>query len=259
MNTFMTEQDLKNFPILFQENNTRSDKYSQITTIDKIREIQNLGWMPTSVKQQNSAKYKGYQSHMVLFQNPDFSSKFSKDGVAPQILLQNSYNGLKSFALHFGLYRFCCSNGLIVGEDLLQTIKTKHKGLSQDSISETIEEYIGGIPMILGSIDTMKSTKISSIDKLNFAGEVLEIKYPYSEGNFPIHAESLLEVRRPEDKADSVWETFNVIQENALKGGQEITGEVDKKRQTKTRAIKDISRDIMLNKAIWNTATKYCR
>ena len=265
MNTttqFMTEDQLKEFPILFQEENTRSRKYSHIKTIDQVNKIIEMDWKPVAVKQQNSKKFKGFQPHIVLFENEKISSLFKKEGVSPQILLVNSYNGLKSFNVHFGLFRLVCSNGLVVGESVLEQVKMLHKGLNEEhtDLNKTIEFYVNQIPVVMEKVDAMKSTQLTHIDKLDIAGKAIELRYLNSE-HYPFNSEELLITRRPEDEGNDLWRTYNKIQENLVKGGQllEFKPEEGKRRKTSTRPLKDINRDLLLNKALFDMAVRYCK
>ena len=261
MNKKMTMEELKNYPLLFQKENMGSEHYSHIRTIDKIEEMMNMGWNPVAVKMQNSKKYNGFQPHVVLFENEELNSKYSsKEGFSFQSLMYNSYNRLKAYQMNFGAYRFVCGNGVVFGESLMEIMKIRHKGLTEESLSETIQTYVERIPVVMESIDSMKATKISEIDKRDFAGKAIEFRYPYIEEtkNYPVSIEDMLTVRRPEDKEDTVWATYNVLQESLQKGGQSINVE-GSRRKTRTRAIKDINRDILMNKALWDMAVHYCK
>lgn len=262
MNKVMTMDELRNYPILFQTENTGSEKYSHIRTIDKIEEMMSMGWNPVAVKQQNSKKYKGYQSHVVLFENEELNSKYiHKEGFSFQALMYNSYNRLKAYQMNFGAYRFICGNGVVFGESIMEVMKIRHKGLTEDSLSETIQSYMDRIPVVMESIDAMKATKISEIDKRDFAGKAIELRYPYVEetNNYPVRIEDMLTVRRPEDQENNVWSTYNILQESLQKGGQSIAMEENKRRKTRTRPIKDINRDILMNKALWDLGMQYCK
>jgi hypothetical protein len=46
--------------------------------------------------------------------------------------------------------------------------------------------------------------------------------------------------------------TFNLVQENMLRGG--LRGHSESGRRTRTRAVTSVSEDIRLNKALWTMA-----
>ena len=65
----------------------------------------------------------------------------------------------------------------------------------------------------------------------------------------PVTAEQLIEARRPEDFGNSLWTTFQRVQENALRGGQ--PGRGAKGRRLHTRPVASIDRSVSLNRALW--------
>jgi len=74
----------------------------------------------------------------------------------------------------------------------------------------------------------------------------------------PIQPSQLLEQRRTGDIADDLWTTWNVVQENASKGGISAYGRDDLGRPCKvrSRAVTGIDQDIKLNKALWLLGAK---
>ena len=62
--------------------------------------------------------------------------------------------------------------------------------------------------------------------------------------------------RRREDVDRSLWTTFNVIQENVVRGGlqgrkRNAEGRI---RRAQTRAINGIDQNVTLNRALWTLA-----
>ena len=62
-------------------------------------------------------------------------------------------------------------------------------------------------------------------------------------------AEQLIEARRPEDLGNSLWTTFQRVQENAMRGGR--AGRTAQGRRTQTRPVGSIDRTVSLNRALW--------
>ena len=67
--------------------------------------------------------------------------------------------------------------------------------------------------------------------------------------NYPVHEGRLLQPRRIEDTSKDLWTTFNVVQENIIKGGMYTRGSDGRSRRA--RAIKSVNEDQRLNKALW--------
>ena len=63
----------------------------------------------------------------------------------------------------------------------------------------------------------------------------------------------LLYPRRYDDNAHDLWTTFNVAQENVIRGG--LSGIArdaqNRRRRTTTRQVNGIDQDVRLNKALW--------
>jgi len=74
----------------------------------------------------------------------------------------------------------------------------------------------------------------------------------------PIQPAQLLKQRRTGDLGDDLWTTWNVVQENAIKGGIQAYGRDDlgRPRRVKSRAVTGIDQDIKLNKALWHLGAK---
>jgi hypothetical protein len=72
----------------------------------------------------------------------------------------------------------------------------------------------------------------------------------------PIRADKLLTIKRSEDAKPTLWNTFNTVQENLVKGGQKDFGKrkANGERMPRTRAVKGIDGNIGLNKALWHLA-----
>jgi hypothetical protein len=86
------------------------------------------------------------------------------------------------------------------------------------------------------------------------------LRFADAEGNVktPITPAALLEPRRSEDRRTDLWSTFNVIQENVIKGGVHGVGfnANQQIRHVTTRRINGIDQDVKLNKALWILAEK---
>ncbi|MET3645415.1 hypothetical protein ABIC60_000027 [Phyllobacterium ifriqiyense] len=72
----------------------------------------------------------------------------------------------------------------------------------------------------------------------------------------PVRPEQIIEPRRREDAAQSLWMSYNVIQENLLRGGlhgsrRNAEGRI---RRSQTRAVNGIDQNVTLNRALWTLA-----
>ena len=113
---------------------------------------------------------------------------------------------------------------------------------------------------MLGVADKMELINLTMKEQIILAEEAHKLRFEDSEIGKVIKPVQLLEPRRyaERDKND-LFTTFNVIQENLIKGG--IRGYIkDKhgypKKPTSTRAINSIDQSTALNRALWSLAEK---
>jgi len=90
-------------------------------------------------------------------------------------------------------------------------------------------------------------------DILAAPAHVLRFGDSEGETKTPIKEEQLLVPRRYDDRAHDLWTVWNVVQENAVKGGLRGIGHDDlgRPRRVKSRTVNGIDQDIKLNKALW--------
>ena len=72
----------------------------------------------------------------------------------------------------------------------------------------------------------------------------------------PVSAAKLLETRRYDDRGNSLWQVFNRVQENLIRGGQkDYSRRRDNgSRHVRTRPVTGLAEDIRLNKSLWHLA-----
>jgi hypothetical protein len=103
-------------------------------------------------------------------------------------------------------------------------------------------------------IDSLRSVKLSKERQLAFAAEAMMMRFQV---NAPVTAEQVLAARRPEDEGNVLWNVFNRVQENLLKGG--IVGQSSRGtgRQQTITAIGSADKQTILNRRLWALAEDY--
>lgn len=233
---------------------TVSRKYSFVPTTEIINALQLRNWNPVKATQVKTrkAEHEGFQKHMIRFRNPDIEPITGKDNIFPEIVLVNSHNGLSSFNLMAGLFRLICTNGLIVADSLLDTMKIKHIGYTRDTIFNAIEYLTDRIPDVSKAINTYQEIELTPDEKGIFATSALHLKYEeevIDKHTFDINR--LLQPKRENDKPPTLWNTYNTIQEKFIKGDNFKVNEKTS-RYIKARGIKSIDETVKLNKALWS-------
>ena len=231
-----------------------SNKYQHISTQDVINSF-DKDWIISSILTGNKydPERSTFQRHHVKLRNEKLTNLYN-NGLIPEIIISNSYDGTSRLNINFGIFRKICNNGLIVKENQEFTgLSIKHIG--QD-FNEKIESFLPQIEpffeKILLKIEKSKQIILSEEDQKDFVKELFESKKHLNNDFIDYH--SLLNRQREEDKGNDMFSIFNVLQENLLQGNYEI---VSKNKNTrKARKIISISNSWQVNQNLWNVFDK---
>ena len=233
----------------------RTSKYNFVSTENIMGIFQEQGWLPAKTSQVNSRipGYQDYAKHLITFQNPDVSRI---NGIVPQINLINSHNGSSSFRLMAGLFRFVCENGLIVAESEFSSVRIRHSSQAPLKIQEAIIEIVEIVPQITAKAEEMQTIILSPVAQMNLSNNVIEQIWEDPKVR-PFEPIQLLETRRQEDKERSLWNTYNTIQENLIKGG--LIGTTTTNRKRKMKGITNIDRNVKVNQILWQETDNFLK
>ena len=262
---FLTEAELmEKCPLAFKVEPTNhgvSSKYVQATTIDVVRDMAKLNWFPVQAKQCRAKRgSKGIRSfHMISFQNPDIRVKNGDETEAyPQIILTNSHDGFNSFKFMVGLFRLVCSNGLILADAEYANLSIRHINYTMDEFRAMINNVLEVLPNKIEALNDMKATTLTVEQQMEFAENAIRAKKGIQNGEkFNITKDEIMGILEPvrdEDDGNSLWATFNVIQEKLIKGGYTL---FNGKKDRKQRGITSIKKDIEINSKLYELANSY--
>ncbi len=259
MNILTTDALHKTAPAIFAQAPDRavSDRYGFVPTIDVVTSLQDEGWYPVRAQQTSTRdpNRRSLARHMIRFrQDPDRQVTVG-DSVA-ELVLTNSHDRSAAYQLDLGLFRLVCSNGMVTPTGDLGGIRVKHGKQIVENIIEGSLNLINEIPKISESVDHFRSTLVSSEEALMFSRAALSLRYgeDWLEKS-PIQPEDLLRLRRQEDHEPSLWNAFNRVQENLMKGG--LLGRSVSGRNSRTRAIQSVTEDVRLNRALWQLTQEF--
>jgi len=245
----------KQAPTLFTEqpHHEVSDKYHFIPTIDVIEQLRLNGWYPVSVSQAGvrDEDKQGYQQHCVRFQN--FEDLLTPNGNVVELLLFNSHDRSKAFTISAGIYRYVCSNGLVIADSVFDSYKIKHLGERDNDVENAVDRISDIKSKLLNKVAKFESIQLSQNEKETFMQNALPLRYQeHLELDNP---RELLTPLRTEDNKDDLYTTLNVLQENLLssniKGYNKDTG-----RRFTSKEITSISKDVEINKGLWDIAER---
>jgi len=231
---------------------TLSDKYKLAKTSEMVKRIEGLGFTMSKFVALKCRKKErqGFQKHRAIFTSPEL--KATADGV-PQLLLTNSHDGTSSVVLQLGFFRYVCSNGLIVGNNIIAPVRVRHSGNDFDErLIVAINHIVAQAHKLTESIDKMKSIVLSDSEILAFQREALQKRL----GDAKIESFSM-PVHRNEDTATDLFTVMNVVQENLIRGGARVILAQDGKRKDKAiRRVNSLVSQTEINTMLWDLASQ---
>ena len=258
------EQIKKACPVAFSQkaSNEVSEYYTHIPTNRVIDDMRELGWGVIEAQQVAARKKatQGFQKHMIVFRHPDLMVE-GKDGdnVWPQIIMTNSHDGKNSFTFQAGMYRFVCSNGLVIADQEFGSMKIRHMGYDFETLRETINEMVEKLPLTVESMNKFKQTELSEPQKYDLARKALATRFKVQEGQkvdqvYKIDLDEFLKPVRKEDAGNDLWSVFNLVQEKVVEGDFEYVSGV---KLRKARKIKNFKQDLDVNQKLFEVAKEF--
>lgn len=240
------DQLMRFAPSIFAEeaHGSRSARYSYIPTIKVLDGLRDEGFMPFFVCQSKS-RIEGksdFTKHMLRLRKVDRIEAPE----ANEIILINSHDGTSSYQMLAGIFRFVCQNGMVTG-DQVEDIRVRHTGNIIDNVIDAAYTITDQFEQVDESMDTMKALTMSRPEQEIFAEAALALKY--GEENIPVSVRQVLQPVRYGDEGKDLWSTFNVTQENLIRGG--LRGRSANGRRQTTRPVNSIDTDIKLNRSLW--------
>lgn len=245
-----------------------SQSYAFVSSLQAMDIMAKVGLVPVDASQRRAKNDPSVARHLVrlAFKEDLEKAKARKVGdTMPEVILVNSHNGRTAFKLYYGLFRFVCSNGLIVSDHEVGATR-RHIG-SAEAILEEVDNILEQGDSVIKRVHRMKQTTLTDAQRLRFAQRALELRYAPKDREdeekenlktlSTILPEQLLVPRRPEDKGLDLWHTYNVVQENMVVGG--LTGKSSNGRATHTRQLRDVRKLVSVNTGLWDLASSLIR
>lgn len=231
-----------------------SNLYRNICTADVIDIMHGNGFEVVDYKVDGAHKRAAeadYGRHVVKFRQSGISAAVGE--FVPQMLVMNSANGKTPLVARFGLYRFVCANGMVVGDDLL-AVRVRHMGPIAEQITEQIRLFHENTGCVLDTVDQWRQIEMTREQALQFANRALVLRVGEEKAK-QYDPAMLLGVNRAEDDAGSLWTTFNRVQETGTKGG--IQGRNANNRRMSMKSLNAIGQDMQFNIGLWNLAKEH--
>jgi Domain of unknown function (DUF932) len=237
---------------------TVSNIYDFVSTMDAVDLLRDCGWYPIEVRQSGTRKLSrndGFQKHMIRFSQKD-NLDMGEERV--DLSLVNAHNGLASFNIIATIFRKVCANGLMTSNEMLNFCH-KHIGFDPELFMQSAKKNACSAGDVAKEIEMMKAIPLTNQERILFAKSAHDMVHDEPE-KAAVRPEQYLEERRYDDEGKDVFTTYNVIQENVIRGGIETKKNTDGKiKKGKTRAVKSLDRNIKLNKILHRLAMEMAK
>lgn len=234
----------------------KSPKYQFTPTFEVIEHMQDMGYLLTGVKQSKSGVdlRKNWGIHITRFQHPDLYIKNSQGEVEarPEVVLINSHDGTRPIQFEMGLFRLVCENGLVIKDKDMGSFRERHTKYTFSELKNLIDEKVSGLTDVVGKINLWSGVEMTDKQRFNFAVEALALRMGTDRQPEQYEIMDILNPKRKADEGNTLWNTFNILQENLVKGGFQLNN-----RQA--RAIKNPIEDFNINQGLWSLADSYAK
>lgn len=234
---------------------SRSARFAPVPTVTVLDGLRAEGFEPFSAVQART-RIEGkaeYTKHMLRLRHRSLTNTA---GDAFEIILVNANDGTSAYHMLPGFFRFVCENGLMTGETFNE-VKVRHSGNAIGEVIEGAYRVLEDAPIVVDQVSRWKSITLQDAERDILAEAAHGLRFPAAiegEKAAPIQPEALLRPRRSEDRATDLWTAFNVVQENAIKGGlrghvRDANGRLARRT---TREVAGIDQNRALNRALWH-------
>jgi hypothetical protein len=269
----LTEEELRaKAPSIFAvtPHESRSHRFKAIPTIEVLRGLQAEGFSPVAVCQSvcRDKDRAPFTKHLVRLRRLDEAAKYSVGDSVLEVLLKNANDGTSAYDLLAGMFRIRCLNSLVAQTSTIDCVKVRHSGDVQHKVIDATYHVINQATGLLAAPQDWPRITLSSDERMVFANAAHVARFSQAEPGVQrtgvaeaIKPHQLLAVRRRDDQDPHLWNVFNTVQENVIRGG--LYGSYrdagNHTRRTSTREIKGIDQNVKLNQPLWVLAEEMAR
>jgi hypothetical protein len=228
-----------------------SDRYTFLPTTDILEILQDEGWTAWKAAQVKARTWSpSHAKHLIRLRHEDLDvNSFGVGDSFPEMLLMNAHNGLGGYTLQGGLFRMVCSNGMVISEADFGKIHIRHIGFEAEQVKRASRELILSSSRISDKVNTWKELQLTTRAKKDFFADAAKLRWDSPSDDL---IQEISNIRREEDRGMDLWRTFNVAQENIIRGGFRNGG-----TNRMVRAISNIQKDVKINSDLWDLASTY--
>lgn len=227
-----------------------SNRYTFVPTFEILENFEREGWVVSSARQTGSGQFAKHEVRLRNQQLPNVGDSLV------EAIIGNSHNGMSTLQISTGLFRLVCSNGLTVPTSVADTISIRHSNMDMGEIRRVTDEFAERMPIVQRAVSKMENTFLSDVQTVDLLNKAALLRWQKNSIPVTINMEELLVPERQADMGNSVWKTFNVIQEKFVRGGTQYRTKRGRSMTMKT--LKDFQVINKINTGLWELAESYC-
>jgi hypothetical protein len=237
-----------------------SHRYAFFPTDTVVEALRETGWAPVIAQEQRARAEDrhGFQKHMIRFHRREELGRAVLHDSRLELVLMNSHDGGCAFRIYAGVFRLVCSNGLVVADTSYGAISIRHTRKTVDQVIAASQGIAGHSDRIGENIESFRQRHLSDAERSDFASRALTLRYDSVEAA-PVRPSFLLEPKRREDGGTSLWQSFNTIQENMMRGSRpdKFKARLESRRTARVRGLTGLDSQLNLNRNLWELAASY--
>jgi hypothetical protein len=228
-----------------------SERYVQINTRDVVEMMQQEGFVVASAQGAKSRKADPlFSKHQIDLRLPDAPNV---EGAVPRVIFTNSHDGSTSAKFMMGVYRFVCSNGLVIGSTYAREV-VRHSGEQAAQLIDRVRKLAANTGPLFSQIDAWGKRELTEGEAAEFASLAAVLRFGDVQRFDP---RQLLGTHRADDEGRTLWRVFNRVQENAMRGG--LVGYSADGRQLASRPLRNIDQSTQFNTQLWRLAEEFAQ
>jgi len=237
-----------------------SHRYSFFPTDTVIEALRETGWAPVIAQEQRARSEDrfGFQKHLIRFHRREELGRASLHDSRLELVLMNSHDGGCAFRIYAGVFRLVCSNGLVVADASYGSVSIRHTRKTVDEVIAASYTIAGDSDRIGSHIDSFRQRTLTEEERNDFAARALTLRYESIEAA-PVRPSFLLEPKRVEDRGNSLWQTFNTVQERMMRGSRpdRLKALSQSRRMARVRGLTGLDAQLHMNRNLWELAASY--
>lgn len=238
---------------------SRSDRYTYVSTMDVMQALDGEGFRPYSIMQGGSKdeEKRGFTKHLIRFRSA--SQALAKGDSQFEVVMLGSHDGTTSTQLFGGFFRGLCKNGTLWFNGEAVKIKVPHVGNIVPQVIDGAYTVVKQAPQALEQLDNFRRITLNRDEQVAFATAAAQLRF---DEESPVPANALLVPRRTADTQHDLHTTFNVVQENVIRGGlgyRTTNPETGRVAHRNTRPVRSVDGDVRLNRALWTLAEEMAK